>query len=103
MGSRGRTPTFQTGITEDDNDNPRNYATKGDGNRQSYSFSTTPHAITSLQSSLASSAVGLSPLCLGLESTLVFYEGRVSLGAVAGLGFLILGLLLLSHDSDSEN
>ncbi|GKE34265.1 reverse transcriptase domain-containing protein [Tanacetum coccineum] len=31
MRSRGRTSMFQIGITDDDNDNPSNYATKGDG------------------------------------------------------------------------
>ncbi|GJX53243.1 reverse transcriptase domain-containing protein [Tanacetum coccineum] len=31
MGSRGRTSMFRIGITDDDNDNLSNYATKGDG------------------------------------------------------------------------
>ncbi|GKF35565.1 hypothetical protein Tco_0112323 [Tanacetum coccineum] len=47
--------------------------------------------------------VGFSPSCLSLEKALAFCEGRVPLDAMTGLGLLFLGLLFLSHDSDSEN
>nr|GEV57577.1 hypothetical protein [Tanacetum cinerariifolium] len=44
------------------------------------------------------------PSCLSLEKTLALCERRVSMDAVTGLGFLFfLGLLFLSHDSDSES
>ncbi|GKE80164.1 hypothetical protein Tco_1550164 [Tanacetum coccineum] len=47
--------------------------------------------------------VGFSPSCLSLEKALAFCEGREPLDAVTGLGLLFLGLIFLSHDSDSEN
>ncbi|GJU08131.1 hypothetical protein Tco_1124561 [Tanacetum coccineum] len=47
--------------------------------------------------------VGFSLSCLSLEKALAFCEGRVPLDVVTGLSLLFLGLLFLSHDSDSEN
>ncbi|GJU57020.1 hypothetical protein Tco_1234786 [Tanacetum coccineum] len=46
---------------------------------------------------------GFFPSYLSLEKALAFCEGRVPLDALIGLGLLFLGLLFLSHDSDSEN
>ncbi|GJV50800.1 hypothetical protein Tco_1446541 [Tanacetum coccineum] len=47
--------------------------------------------------------VGLPPSRLSLENTFAICEGRVPLEAVNGLCLHFLGLLFLSHDSDSEN
>nr|GEW44561.1 hypothetical protein [Tanacetum cinerariifolium] len=47
--------------------------------------------------------VGLSLSCFSLENALAVREERVPLDAVTELCLLLLGLFVLSHDSDSEN